>query len=356
MQLNDQIKAEQFQQKMTDVLNGAAIALMTSIGHRTGLFDTMSEMEPATSQQIAQRAELSERYVREWLGAMVTGGIVEYDADARTYALPPEHASILTRAASPNNLAVSAQWIALLGSVEDDVVEAFGHGRGVPYSAYKRFTTVMAEESGQTVVAALRPHLLPLIPDVVERLESGIDVLDIACGAGLAVCELAEMFPRSRFVGYDLSEEAIRAARAEAARRGLTNTSFAMKDLATLDETAQYDLISAFDAIHDQARPDRVLRNIRLALRRGGTYFMQDILASSHVHHNVDHALGPLIYTVSCMHCMSVSLANGGPGLGAAWGKEKALDMLRHAGFADVRVHTLPHDPMNYYYIMRIPD
>src|SRR3954470_18034866 len=129
----DQTRAEAFGRKMLDVLNHAGLALMTSVGHRTGLFDVMARMPAATSQQIADEAGLSERYVREWLGAMVTGGVVEHAERENTYRLPPEHAASLTRAASPN-AAASTQWLAVLASAEDQVVEAFRHGRGVPYS------------------------------------------------------------------------------------------------------------------------------------------------------------------------------------------------------------------------------
>lgn len=345
---------EQFTQKLVDSINGASVVLMTSIGHRVGLFDTMNRLEPSTSEQIATEAGLKERYVREWLGAMVTGGIIEHDSETGTYSLPPEHAAVLTRAASPNNVAVSTQWIALLGGVEDNVVEAFYHGKGVPYSAYHNFTRVMAEESAQTVVAGLEPHILPLVPGLTEKLTKGIDVLDIACGAGLAMIELAEKFPKSRFWGYDFSEEAIASARAESARRGVQNVRFVVKDLATITDRASFDLVTAFDAIHDQAKPDQVLKNILTALRPGGIFLMQDIKASSHVDKNHDLTFGPFTYTVSCMHCMSVSLANGGPGLGAAWGREKALQMLHEAGFRNVRVQTLPHDPINYYYTTTI--
>src|SRR5688572_23922444 len=124
----DQAKAEAFAGKMVGVMNSAALALMTSVGHRTRLFDVMATLPPATPGHIARAAGLNERYVREWLGAMATGGIVEHDPDGNTYDLPPEHAAFLTRAARPNNLAVATQFISVLGSVEDHVVEAFRHG------------------------------------------------------------------------------------------------------------------------------------------------------------------------------------------------------------------------------------
>lgn len=347
----DQTKTDAFAQKMLDVMNGAGLALMISVGHRTGLFDIMAELPPVTSERLAEKAGLSERYVREWLGAMTTGGIVEFAPESKLYRLPAEHAAWLTRKASPNNMAVSAQWVAVLGYVEDHIVQAFHHGRGVPYSAYNRFHEVMAEESMQSVVAGLQEHILPLVPGLAERLARGIDVLDVGCGSGRAMIHLAEAFPNSRFQGFDASEEAVAAATAEACRRGLTNVRFAAKDLATMQESQAFDLITAFDAIHDQARPAEVLENIARALRPDGTFLMQDISGSGHLHHDVEHPVGTFLYTISCMHCMSVSLANGGPGLGAMWGKTKALEMLAAGGFGDVRVESLEHDPLNFWYI-----
>jgi 2-polyprenyl-3-methyl-5-hydroxy-6-metoxy-1,4-benzoquinol methylase len=347
----DQARAEAFAERMLGTINEAAVALMTSIGHRTGLFDAMAGLAPSTSGEIAAAAGLDERYVREWLGAMVTGGIVEHDPGDETYVLPPEHARWLTRAASPENIAVTTQWIPLLGSVEDGIVESFEKGGGVPYSSYPRFHEVMAEESAQTVVAALTGSILPLVPGLTDRLDAGIDVLDLGCGSGRALTLMARTYPNSRFVGYDISEEGIARAREEA--QGLGNVRFEIKDVAELGEEDRYDLVTTFDVVHDQARPAAVLAGISKALRPDGVYLMQDIAGSSHVHNNLDHLLGPLMYTISTMHCMSVSLAQGGAGLGAMWGEEKAGEMLREAGFTNVEVEQLPHDFINTYYIAR---
>jgi 2-polyprenyl-3-methyl-5-hydroxy-6-metoxy-1,4-benzoquinol methylase len=236
----------------------------------------------------------------------------------------------------------------VLGYVEDQVVDAFRHGKGVPYSAYNRFHEVMAEESGQTVVAALHEHILPVVPGLPARLAKGIEVLDIACGSGLAMIELAKTYPASRFAGYDASEHAIAAARREAARHGLANVRFEVRDVAAINEPGRYDLVTGFDAIHDQAKPAQVLREIRTALKPGGTFLMQDILACSHVHGNRDNPMAPFIYTISCFHCMSVSLANGGPGLGRGVGQgdgprdaRRGRVRERHRPDASARHHEL---------------
>ena len=348
----DEGKTEEFGERMVGVLNDGALALMTSIGHRTGLFDAMAGMPPSTSEGISSAADLSERYVREWLGAMVVGGIVEHDSESRTYSLPLEHAALLTRDAAPDNFAAFMQYIGVLGSVEDRIVESFRKGGGVPYSAFPRFQEVMAEDSGQTVLPALLDHILPLVPGLTGRLEEGIEVLDVGCGSGRALNLMARAFPNSRFTGYDLSEEGISRGRAEAERNGASNIRFEVKDASKLDEAEGYDLITTFDAVHDQAKPAVVLEGIASALKPDGVYLMQDIAGSSHVHNNLDHPLGPFLYTVSTMHCMTVSLAQNGDGLGAMWGEEKAREMLGEAGFENVEVKQLPHDFQNSYYIV----
>lgn len=350
----DEARSEQFAERMLALLNHGALAIMTSIGHQTGLFDTMATLPPLTSSELAEASGLNERYVRERLAALVTGGIIEYDPRARTYQLPAEHAAWLTRAATPNNIAATCQYIPLMGAVEDKIIATFRNGGGLHYHDYPRFHEVMAEDSYQTVVAALFDAVLPLVPGLTEALEAGIDVLDLGCGRGLALLEMAAVFPQSRFIGYDLGTDAIEYAQSEAQRRGLTNIRFAVLDAARLDEQAQYDLVCTFDAIHDQADPARVLHNIRQALRPGGTYLMQDIRAASEVHNNMDHPVAPLLYSVSTIHCTSVSLAAGGAGLGTMWGEELALSMLAEAGFANVAIKHLPHDFMNSYYIAQI--
>jgi ubiquinone/menaquinone biosynthesis C-methylase UbiE len=349
----NQARAEAFAGRMFDILNHGAIALMASVGHRTGLFDTMAGLPPTTSAGIADAAGLNERYVREWLGAMVTGGVVEYDSAAKTYRLPAEHAASLTRDSAPNNIAAFMQYIPLLGSVEDGIVKAFREGGGVPYEEFPRFQEVMADDSGQSVAPALLDHILPLVPGLVERLEHGIDVLDLGCGQGRALMITARAFPNSRFTGYDFSAGGIAAARAEAERQSLSNIRFEVQDAAKLDESARYDLICTFDAIHDQKDPAAVLANIARALRPDGVYLMQDIRSSVDLEKNIEHPAGPFLYTVSTMHCMTVSLAYGGAGLGAMWGQETALTMLADAGFGDVEIKNLAHDFQNSYYIAR---
>ncbi|CAM3041760.1 methyltransferase [Mycobacterium intermedium] len=344
---------EDFSERIVGAIDNASLALLLSVGHQTGLLDAMAELPPSTSAQIAAATDLNERYVREWLGGMTAGRVVEYDPEAATYSLPPHRAAVLTRAAGPDNLAAIAQFMPLLGDVEQKIIGCFRAGGGLPYSEYPRFHKLMAETSGAVFDAALIDVVLPLVDGLVERLRSGVEVADFGCGSGHAVNLMARTFPASRFTGIDFSDEAIAAGIAEAERMGLTNATFESHDLPQLDKVEAYDVITVFDAIHDQAKPARVLENIHRALRPGGVFLMADTKASSRVEENVGVPLSTYLYTVSMMHCMTVSLAAGGAGLGAAWGRQLAEKMLADAGFDDVLVAEAEQDPINYYYIAR---
>jgi 2-polyprenyl-3-methyl-5-hydroxy-6-metoxy-1,4-benzoquinol methylase len=350
----DSAKAEAFAGRMLGVLNSGALALMTSIGHQTGLFDTMSELPPSTTNQIAAAAGLNERYVREWLGAMVVGGIVDYEPETRRYWLTPEHAATLTRAAGVDNIAFTMQYLPVIASVEQGIVDCFRNGGGLTYASFPRFQQVQAEETARVFDLALVSRILPLVPDLPARLGMGISVADIGTGMGHAVNVMAKAYPRSSFTGYDFSQEGIAAGRAEARRMGLSNVRFEVKDVAEIDTPGAYDLVTAFDAIHDQIKPREVLRRIAKSLAPGGVFLMADIAASSDLRNNIGHPLAPTLFTISTMHCMTVSLSHGGEGLGSVWGREKALELLAEAGFASVEVHRVEGDQLNEYFVARL--
>jgi ubiquinone/menaquinone biosynthesis C-methylase UbiE len=347
----DPAKAEAFGGHVINILNGGMLSLMLSIGHKTGLFDKMAELPPSTSEEIAKASGLNERYIREWLGAMVTGRIVDYNASTGKYHLPPEHAASLTRAAGPGNLCAMAEFVPEMAAVQDGIVRSFQQGGGVPYADFENFQRLMAQMSAQIFDATLLDVTLPLVPGLVERLKSGIDVADIACGSGHAINIMAKTFPNSRFTGYDFSEEGVAAGRKEATSMAVKNARFEAQDVSALSGKEQFDLITVFDAIHDQAKPRQVLRNIYNLLRPGGVFLCTDIAASSHLHENMEHPLAPVFYSVSTMHCMTVSLALNGEGLGNMWGHQKALELFAEAGFKSVDIKQVEGDIINNYYI-----
>jgi ubiquinone/menaquinone biosynthesis C-methylase UbiE len=347
----DTARIEAFGGRVLGYMNGAGTAMFLSIGHRTGLFDTMSGMAPSTSEQIATETGLTERYVREWLNGLVVAGVIEYDPRAATYALPAEHAALLTREAGPDNMAFFAQYLALLAEVEGDVLEAFRAGGGVPYERYPRFQGLQREETARTYDAALVDAILPIAPEVVERLRDGTDVADVGTGGGHAVNVMARAFPNSRFTGFDISEQGLEMGRAEAEEWGLRNVSFVQRDAGEVD--GSFGLITTFDVIHDLAQPAAALDAIARSLAPDGIYLMGEIAASSRVEENVDNPIGPMLYMFSVFYCMTTALSQGGVGVGTAWGDQLCRQYLGEAGFTAVDARTVEGDIFNVYYVCR---
>ncbi|MBW0101124.1 class I SAM-dependent methyltransferase [Pseudonocardia sp. KRD291] len=351
----DRKKVRAFARSLFGIYTHGALAYMIDLGHRLGLF-TAAAHGPATSPELATRAGLDERYVREWLGAMVTAEIMTYDRDAAAYTLPPEHAAALTGPGS-KNMGPMAAMVTLLGRNLEGVEEAFRTGGGVPYDAFApHFTGVMDELNRRPLDELLVEAWLPLAPGLTERLAAGARVADVGCGTGHALAVLGAAFPASTFVGYDLSSEAIGLARAEVADAGLANVSFEVADVSALAPQRPFDVVFAIDAVHDQAAPAEVLRGVHDALTPGGTFVMIDMAASSELSENVGNPFAPWIYSISTLHCMTVSLASGGAGLGAAWGEGLARRMLGEAGFGEVTAHPAPGQGLNLIYVTGRPE
>jgi SAM-dependent methyltransferase len=345
----DETRAQAFAERLFGTYTEGMVTLMVDLAHRTGLLDTLAA-GAGTSTDLAERAGLHERYVRECLGALVTAGIAGYSPADRCYSLPAEHAVCLTGGGS-TDLAPFSRVLALLAPHVPAVARTFREGGGVPYEAYRpEFTDVMDAISRGLMDGQLIDGILPLT-DLPDRLRRGIRVGDVGCGTGHAVNLLARAFPASRFTGYDLAPDAIERAREEAARWELANASFEVLDVAELPADPSFGAVFAFDAIHDQADPAGVLRRIHDALEPGGVFVMFDIKAASALESNVGNPFAPFLYAVSTLHCMTVSLAVGGAGLGTAWGEELARQMLTDAGFTGVTVSDVPDDPTDSLYL-----
>ena len=352
-----------FSKTMTDILNFGAINLAMAIGYRTRLFDVMDDLDgPRPLSVIAEKAGLDGRYVKEWLGVMVTGGIVDLSRGKAgegedLFHLPRAHADVLTRRSGNANLGVYTQEIPLLTECAmAPVIHGFRTGNGVPYETYPEFQAFMAQLADAKHRQVLVDTFLPSVDNgrVLEALRQGIRVCDVGCAEGLVIRLMAEAFPSSRFVGIDISSTAIRKARQDLDARGLGNAEFHTMDAAGLanrrDLAGAFDYVTAFDAIHDQTRPLDALRGVAAILKEGGRFSMIDIAADSRMAGNRDHPMGPFLYTVSLLHCMPVGRVNGGEGLGMMWGRQKAVEMLREAGLRNVDVRAIPGDPFNDHF------
>lgn len=328
--------------------------MLVSVGYRTGLFEAAAT-GPASSAELADRAGLDERYVREWLGAMVTGGFFDYEPADATYTLPPEHARMLT-GDHANNVAPMASTLRALTMALPDVERRFTDGDGLAHSAFAPHFQAVSADLGDSWRRIYNEQLidgfLAAVPGLHPRLNEGQRVLDLGCGTGHAINLMARAFPDSRFVGLDIEPHLIASAEAERDDLGLDNAGFEIGDAAELTAEPRYDVITAFDAIHDQNAPDEVLRRVREALAPGGVFVMVDAKFSSRLENNVGNPFAPLCYAISLLYCTPVSLVDGGAGLGAMWGTELACQMLAAAGFGEVEVLDSPR-PQNCIYVCR---
>jgi SAM-dependent methyltransferase len=343
----DEARTREFGRGLIGTFSGAVLTYLIGVGHETGLFDAAAE-GPATSSELAERAQLNERYVREWLGAMTTGGVFSYDSNTMTYELPAEHAVWLTGHTAGNAAPMSQRPLRYAAAASDRVFPPrwWDSVQRVPAGVHDRMDDVWRRIYDEKL---LDGFIAP-VPRLRERREAGIMAADVGCGTGHAVNLLARAYPASRFVGYDIAPDAIAAATAEAEAMGLLNSRFEVLDVNRLPSEPKLDLITAFDSIHDQVDPAMALRNLRRALAKDGLFLMIDFKFSSKLEENVDNPFATLYYGIGTMHCMTISLAEGGAGLGTVWGIQTASRMLTDAGFSSVEVLDSPR-PQNCIYV-----
>jgi SAM-dependent methyltransferase len=226
----------------------------------------------------------------------------------------------------------------------------------VPYSEFRpEFTDVMDAASRATFDELLVDHWLPLAPSLGDRLRRGARAADVGCGTGHSTVVLAAAFPASTVVGIDIAEDAIARAIEEAQSLGLGNAHFEVADATRFTADRPFDIVFSFDAIHDQVDPRAAVEQIFRALAPGGTYVMVEPAASSHLEDNIANPLAPWMYGVSTLHCLTVSLAHGGTGLGTVWGHQRAHQLLEDVGFVDIAVHDAPGDPLDSIFVATKP-
>jgi SAM-dependent methyltransferase len=336
-QVVDQAKVEAFMGKaMTDVVSAVA-TVMASIGDRLGLFKELAK-GPATSAELADRAHINERYAREWLSEMASAGYLAYDPISQRFTLPPDHVPVLAQEGGPFFFGAAYQLLLAEIGPFNQLIQAFRQGGGVPMEAYgPELWEGQARFSSGFFEHLLVPVWLPAMPDVQAKLERGALVADVGCGHGRALIKLAQTYPQSRYVGYDLFAPAVAKATANAQAGGVADrVRFEHLDISEgLPE--QYDVITTFDVVHDAVSPLRLLRAIREGLRPDGRYVCMEANGSDKLEENAG-LLGSLFYGVSVLYCMTTSLANHGEGLGTLGLPETKLRALcAEAGFSDVR-------------------
>jgi len=346
-------KQEAFVGKVLGDTSAAMTTVLASIGDRLGLFKDLASHGSSTSGELSARTGTNERYVREWLGGMATAGYLDYERDSGRFTLPLEHAAALAEEGGPFFFGGIYQMSRAMNTVVEKVIHSFQHGGGVPQSAYpedfwdglERFTAGWFEN-------LLLQQWIPAMPDVQAKLERGTSFADVGCGRGRALIKLAQAFPRSRYVGFDLFSPTIELATNHAKTAGVADrVRFETRDVCGgLPE--QFDVIATFDVVHDAIDPLGLLRSIRAGLKDDGVYICLDINSSHELEQNKG-PLGAMFHGFSVLYCMTTSLAHDGAGLGTLGFHERRVnEMCQQAGFRAVRRVPL-ENPFNNLYEIR---
>lgn len=330
---------------MGDVRGWLAFYLLM-LGHRTGLLDAVRAGSGTTSE-LSRRAGTHERSTAEWLAGMTAAGYLQHDTGV--FTMPPGQAALFEGGVLPFDPTVLFTFPDVITRVQPDVEQSMRDGGGVPYARYQpEFSSAQDAMNGPLYDMFLVHEWIPSVAGLQERLTAGADVVDIGCGGGRALCRLAAAFPASRFAGYDLDDAALALGTERAAQEGLANVSFERKDVTDLGADTCVDMVLAVDAVHDQAAPEQVLQSALRALRPDGVLVMVEPTATGDLDQDVRSPMAVMGYATSLSHCLQVSLAEGGPGLGGMWGSAGAHRLLAAAGFTDVQEHHSPSDHTVY--------
>lgn len=336
----DRNRVKSFADRAFADMAGAMTAGMAYLGVTTGLFRTMADKPPMTAPDVAAAAKLQPRYVEEWLKGMASAGYLEYDAATQTFRLPDEHAFLLASDGTDHFAGGLFLMAPSMLRVAPQVAVAFEKGGGVPFAEFgaEGIAALDAINRGN-YEHRLTSYWLKALPDVVAKLEAGGRALDVGCGVGRICIALAKAFPRAEIAGLDLDAESIRRANEAAAAAGVGNrVRFTVQSTVDAPAAGGFDLITAFDCIHDFATPQKTLVEIRKLLKPDGTLFIAEPKTADRLEDNF-HNVGTMFYGFSLFHCMTQSLANGGPGLGTCMGPARLKQLLRESGFG--RFETL---------------
>jgi 2-polyprenyl-3-methyl-5-hydroxy-6-metoxy-1,4-benzoquinol methylase len=306
---------------------GAMAAGMVHVGVRTGLFKSMSGKGPMTVQQVVDDSKLKKRYVEEWLRGMVSAGYLSYDPAAHTYALSEEHAYFLASDDTDHFVGGLFAMVPPLMRVAPQVEKAFSQGGGVQFGDFGADCVQALDliNRGQ-YEARFADYWLKSMPDVAARLGAGGRALDVGCGSGAVCAALANAFPKAEVVGIDPDAQSIQRAKLNAPR-----VKFEVSDTSKFN-SAPFDLVTLCDVLHDLAQPLDTLQQIRALLKPDGTLFIIDPKAADALEDN-RNAVATTFYGFSLFHCMTQSLARGGPGLGTCLGPAATEKLVRQAGY-----------------------
>jgi 2-polyprenyl-3-methyl-5-hydroxy-6-metoxy-1,4-benzoquinol methylase len=337
----DEKKLNEFMGRAVGDIGSAISAALVLIGDKLGLYKAMAASGSVTPAELAGRTETTERYVREWLNNQAAGGYVIYDAASGRYTLPPEQAMAMADETSPAFLPGAFQVVAAAMRAEPRISQAFRTGSGLDWTEQDPILFEGTERFFRPgYIGNLTTAWIPALDGVEAKLKRGARVADVGCGHGASTILMARTYPRAEFVGYDYHEASIETARRRAKEAGVSER--VRFEVATAQSYAGkgYDLVAAFDCLHDMADPVGAARHIRASLAQDGTWLLVEPFASDRVEENLN-PVGRVFYGASTVFCVPCSLAGHGPALGAQAGEARLRSIVvEQGGFTRFRRAT----------------
>ena len=323
--------------RMLSELGAAAMLPLVRVGDQLGLYRALKGAGPLTSAELADRAEVDERMVREWLAAHAASEYLAYDPASDRYELTAEQAMVFADETSPVFMLGGYEIVAANVADNSKLARAFTDGQGLHWHDHDRCLFSGVERFFRaSYVNHLLQSWLPALDGVVEKLERGAKAADVGCGHGASTLLMARAFPNSVFYGFDYHAESIERARTEAEAAGLQNVMFeraSAKDFPGED----YDLLAYFDCLHDMGDPVGAAKAAHRALKRDGTLLLVEPMAGDTVAENMN-PVGRIFYASSTAICTPASMAQEvGLALGAQAGPKRLSAVLAAGGFTRVR-------------------
>ncbi len=345
--INEQ-KLHDFMLKAVGDIASTMSSMLLIIGDRLGLYKTMAESGPITSEELAKKTSTNERYIREWLANQAAGGYITYNSADMKYALPPEQAMVLADENSPVYIHGAYQVIRSLFKDEDKFVKMFQNENGLRWSEHNHdLFEGTARFFKPNYIGNLVSSWIPSLDGVEEKLKQGAKVADIGCGYGISTILMAKAYQNSKFYGFDNHSHSIEQAKEQARKEGITaNVEFS---IVSANESIgnNYDLITFFDCLHDMGDPIGAMRFAKQSLKPDGTCMIIEPMANDKVEENLN-LIGRIYYAASTLVCVPNSLADNGPALGAQAGEKKIKEIAEAAGFTKFRRTT--QTPFNIIY------
>ena len=352
----DQEKLGDFLKQTGGMVTAGFNCAISVLGDRLGLFKTLYEIGPCDSVRLASELKLHERWVREWLQHQACVGQVEYDSVDNVFALSVEAHAVLVDVDHPAYLMGAYDAALAVFPAVEKLQEAFRTGLGMSYDEHGPNCACGIERMGAfSKQHRLVPEMLPMIPQMPERLASGAVVADVGCGGALSTIAMAQAFPNTRFVGYDTSELALQRARANIVEAGVTNIELINPLQQPLPGEPTFDLVTTFDVVHDTPYPDRLISDIHRALKPESYWLCEDIKGFETFNENLqNHPISGLLYGFSVMVCMNSGMSTeDGAGLGTlGFTRNLAEQMTMAAGFSEFLQLDI-ESPMNNYYLLK---